>query len=452
MPKLPKELLNSLTNLEGFNEREFVDAHEPENKVTSIRLNPFKIDEETKNNLYFKLTDSVPWNENGYYLDTRPSFTYDPLFHAGCYYVQEAGSMFIELALKHTLDFNKPLKILDACAAPGGKSTLINSLINENSLLVSNEFIKSRADVLNYNLSKWGTCNSIVTNNDTKKFSALTSYFDAIIVDAPCSGSGLFRKQPEAIDQWNLGMVQSCNLRQKTILKDLIPAVKEDGILIYSTCSYSIEENEEIVKWIIEEFDFECVPLTLKKEWGIISTNYGNRFYPHLSKGEGFFCATLRKLKNKNTYLSREQKKATFISSKELDIIIPFVNISDNLILKKNNNYHLLNLVAQTFLNTYDKYFYFKKAGTVLGEIKNKDFIPNHELALSNSISDNLPCLDLSITDSINFLKKTPIKIENNELNKGLHLIKYNKKRIGWVKILPNRINNYLPNELRIIN
>ena len=452
MPTLPKELLNSLTNLEGFNEREFVDAHEPENKVTSIRLNPFKIDEESKNNLDFRLTDSVPWNENGYYLETRPSFTYDPLFHAGCYYVQEAGSMFIELALKHTLDFNKPLKILDACAAPGGKSTLINSLINENSLLVSNEFIKSRADVLSYNLSKWGTCNSIVTNNDTKKFSALTSYFDAIIVDAPCSGSGLFRKQPEAIDQWNLGMVQSCSLRQKTILKDLIPALKENGILIYSTCSYSIEENEEIVKWLIDEFNLECISLPIKKEWGIISTNLGNRFYPHLSKSEGFFCATLKKIKNERIYSKRELKKTTHITSNELEIIKPFVNMLDNLVIKKNNNYHLLNIVAQTFLTTYEKHFYFKKAGTVLGEIKNRDFIPSHELALSNIISNNVPCLDLNITDTISFLRKTSIKIENNEVNKGLHLITCYKKRIGWVKILPNRINNYLPNELRIIN
>jgi NOL1/NOP2/sun family putative RNA methylase len=452
MPKLPKELLNSLTNLEGFSEKEFIESHEAENKVTSIRLNPFKTDEETKENLNFQLTDSVPWNENGYYLKTRPSFTYDPLFHAGCYYVQEAGSMFIELALKHTLDFNNTLKILDACAAPGGKSTLINSLINENSLLVSNEFIKSRADVLSYNLSKWGTCNSIVTNNDTKKFSALTSYFDAIIVDAPCSGSGLFRKQPEAIDQWNLGMVQSCSLRQKTILKDLIPAVKEDGILIYSTCSYSIEENEEIVKWLIDEFNFEYVFLPIKKEWGIMTTNLGNRFYPHLSKSEGFFCATLKKIKNKNINTSREQKKTTNLTSKDIEIIKPFISIMDNLVIKKNNNYHLLNIVAQTFLNTYEKYFYFKKAGTVLGEIKNKDFIPNHELALSNNISSNIPNIDLDITNTICFFKKMPIKIEYNAVNKGLHLITYNKKRIGWVKILPNRINNYLPNELRIIN
>jgi NOL1/NOP2/sun family putative RNA methylase len=452
MPKLPKELLNSLTNLEGFSEKEFIESHEAENKVTSIRLNPFKTDEETKENLNFQLTDSVPWNENGYYLKTRPSFTYDPLFHAGCYYVQEAGSMFIELALKHTLDFNNTLKILDACAAPGGKSTLINSLINENSLLVSNEFIKSRADVLSYNLSKWGTCNGIVTNNDTKKFSALTSYFDAIIVDAPCSGSGLFRKQPEAIDQWNLGMVQSCSLRQKTILKDLIPAVKEDGILIYSTCSYSIEENEEIVKWLIDEFNFEYVFLPIKKEWGIMTTNLGNRFYPHLSKSEGFFCATLKKIKNKNINTSREQKKTTNLTSKDIEIIKPFISIMDNLVIKKNNNYHLLNIVAQTFLNTYEKYFYFKKAGTVLGEIKNKDFIPNHELALSNNISSNIPNIDLDITNTICFFKKMPIKIEYNAVNKGLHLITYNKKRIGWVKILPNRINNYLPNELRIIN
>jgi 16S rRNA C967 or C1407 C5-methylase (RsmB/RsmF family) len=170
MPNLPQQLLNSLSQLDKFDEKAFVEAHNEENKITSIRLNPFK-----KVELDIKLNNPVNWSENGFYLDERPSFTLDPLFHAGCYYVQEAGSMFIEFALKQTVNFNEAVTILDACAAPGGKSTLINSLINDESLLVANEFIKSRAGILAQNLSKWGTCNTIVTNNDTQKFSQLSS-------------------------------------------------------------------------------------------------------------------------------------------------------------------------------------------------------------------------------------------------------------------------------------
>ncbi|MEO6304164.1 MAG: hypothetical protein ABIP51_13440, partial [Bacteroidia bacterium] len=198
MPKLPQQLLNSLSQLEHFNVEAFVEAHTEENKITSVRLNPLK-----KTELDFKVNDKVAWSNDGYYLNERPSFTYDPLFHAGCYYVQEPGSMFIEFALKETLDLTKHIKVLDACAAPGGKSTVINSLISDESLLIANEFIKSRADILAQNLSKWGTCNTIVTNNDTQKFSELVSFFNAIVIDAPCSGSGLFRKQPDALDHWS---------------------------------------------------------------------------------------------------------------------------------------------------------------------------------------------------------------------------------------------------------
>ncbi len=444
MPKLPQQLLNSLSQLEHFNAEAFVEAHKEEHKITSIRLNPFK-----KAQLDFSVNEKVAWSNDGYYINERPSFTHDPLFHAGCYYVQEPGSMFIEFALKHSVDLDKPLTILDACAAPGGKSTLINSLINNQSLLIANEFIKSRADILVENISKWGTCNTIVTNNDLQKFSELNSFFDALVIDAPCSGSGLFRKQPDAIDQWSEDNVNTCSIRQQKILADLLPALKENGILVYSTCSYSVEENEKIVEWLISEHGLEYLKLPVKKDWGIIETQYGYRFYPHLTKSEGFFCAVLRKRdQDQNTVLHK--KKANLdISKAELAILAPFIELSDNSVIKKNERFHVLNPAALQFLTAFEKHFYFKKAGAVIGEIKGKDVVPNHELALLNSLNKDLPVLDLSLDQAIRFLKKE--NFEHQSLLKGLVLMTYKNYGLGWAKILPNRINNYFPNELRIL-
>jgi 16S rRNA C967 or C1407 C5-methylase (RsmB/RsmF family)/NOL1/NOP2/fmu family ribosome biogenesis protein len=443
MPNVPQQLLNSLNELGDFDQAAFVEAHAEENKITSIRLNPFK-----KTKLDFEPGDAVPWNSEGFYLKSRPSFTLDPLFHAGCYYVQEAGSMFLELALKQSLDFSESLKVLDACASPGGKSTLINSLLNQESLLVANEIIKSRADILSQNLSKWGTSNTIVTNNEPQRFGELPSFFDAIVIDAPCSGSGLFRKQPEAINEWSMDHVKSCSIRQNKILADVIPSLKEGGILVYSTCSYSKEENEDIVRRLIEEYDMEYIRLEIFEDWGIVETESGYRFYPHLTKSEGFFCAVLRKKSSSgSTHFSK--KKGPEISRKEQEIFAPFITDMAKSIVNKNNRYHLLNQAAADFLNVFEKQFYFKKAGTVLGEIKGNDMVPNQELAWSLTVNRRLNSVELDKENSLKFLRKE--NFFGAENSKGLVLLTYKNYGLGWAKILQNRINNYLPNELRIL-
>src|SRR5689334_6896843 len=195
MQHLPASLMSSLTEAKGFDKESFEAVHRSGEQVTSIRINPGKSIEPSD------VAMPVPWCHNAYYLNKRPSFTFDPLFHAGCYYVQEASSMFLEQALKQTVDLSRPLKILDLAAAPGGKSTHIQSLISGNSLLVSNEVIKSRNNILKDNIVKWGSDNVAVTNNDPKDFGRLQEYFDVIVVDAPCSGSGLFRRDEEAIGE-----------------------------------------------------------------------------------------------------------------------------------------------------------------------------------------------------------------------------------------------------------
>lgn len=445
MPNLPQELLNSLVLLDHFDEKAFVDVHNKENKITSIRLNPFK-----KVELDFKLNQPVSWNINGFYINNRPSFTLDPLFHAGCYYVQEAGSMFLELALIQTLNFSENLKILDLCAAPGGKSTLINSLLNNDSLIVANELIKSRAKILAQNLSKWGACNSIVTNNDPHKFSEIPSFFDAIVIDAPCSGSGLFRKKPDAINEWSQNNVNTCFHRQKQIILDVLPSLVENGIIFYSTCSYSVNENEDIVAWMIKNHQMEYVSIKIEKEWGIVDTGLGYRFYPHLTKSEGFFCAVLRKKTEKHS-VSQLKKKNNFDASKlNIELLKPYLNpLNNQFILKINNQYHLTNFLVASFLSNFEKHLYFKKAGIAIGEIKGKDLVPNHELAWSINANLLINSIELDYLNSLKYLKKESFENDNNK--KGLTLLRYKNYGLGWAKILQNRTNNYLPNDLKIL-
>ena len=291
--QLPAALLTSLESVTGFDKDAFLKVHASGEQVTSIRINPSKIAESSKALSFGEgWGEVIPWTQYGFYLKERPSFTFDPLFHAGCYYVQEASSMFLEQALKQTVDLSKPLKILDLCAAPGGKSTHIQSLISKESLLVSNEVIKSRNNILKDNIIKWGCKNVVVTNNDPKDFARLENYFDVIVVDAPCSGSGLFRKEPDAIDYWSENNVQLCSQRQQRILADVLPALKKDGVLIYSTCSYSREEDEGIVSWMNEELQIADCKLQIEGRFNIVESSHGYRFWPDKLKGEGvFYCS-----------------------------------------------------------------------------------------------------------------------------------------------------------------
>ncbi|HET9278943.1 MAG TPA: RsmB/NOP family class I SAM-dependent RNA methyltransferase, partial [Flavitalea sp.] len=300
--QLPEAFIQSLQKIQGFDEKSFVDAHNDEKKITSIRVNPKKLTDTNIDHSSLTIHQKIPWSTHGYYLTERPSFTLDPLFHAGVYYVQEASSMFLEQALVQTVDLSQPLRVLDLCAAPGGKSTLIESLISDKSILISNEVIKSRVSVLEENMIKWGASNVIVTNNDPITFQRLENYFDIIVVDAPCSGSGLFRKDARAIDEWSEDNVQMCSQRQQRILADVYPALKKDGILIYSTCSYSEEEDECIADWLLNTFAVSSLQLSLSDEAGnlfgdIVETiskkhaAFGYRFFPDKIKGEGFFLA-----------------------------------------------------------------------------------------------------------------------------------------------------------------
>jgi len=460
---LPKKLIQSLQNISGFNEAEFIKVHQSGEQITSIRLNPRKASSIVNGEWSMKLQHSpftihpkVPWSSHGYYLPERPSFTLDPSLHAGAYYVQEASSMFLEQALKQTIDLTKSLRLLDLCAAPGGKSTLIQSLISKESLLVSNEVIKTRVHVLTENLIKWGSSNVIVTNNDPKYFTTLENYFDVIVIDAPCSGSGLFRRDPEAINEWSEENVNLCSLRQQRIIADAWPALKENGILIYSTCSYSKEENEDIMDWLAEKFPATNLQLKLEENWNIVETisdrhsNYGYRFYPDKLKGEGFFIAAFQK-KDGGGFSYPRQKKTAFerLTKIEEGIARKWIKDDAHVALIKNEN--AVYAIPENLLNDFNllkSTLYIKKAGVLLGKITPHELIPEHELALSNLLNKNINAIELSKAQALSYLRKEEIKIDSEY--KGWSILKYENYNLGWAKILQNRINNYYPSEWRI--
>ena len=461
MNSLPTELLQSLQNIKGFNEEAFKAVHQSGGQITSVRLNPEKL--KIKNSK-LKIEGAVPWSSKGYYLAERPSFTLDPLFHAGAYYVQEASSMFLEETLKQTVDLKQPLKILDLCAAPGGKSTLIQSIISKNSLLVSNEVIKTRVNILSENITKWGAANVIVTNNDPKDFQRLPNYFDVIVVDAPCSGSGLFRKDPNAINEWSENNVQLCALRQQRILTDIIPSLKEGGVLIYATCSYSQSEDEEIADWLIEQFKVESLKLKVDENWRIVETvsekqkASGYRFYPDKVKGEGFFIAAFKKRgsdSEANTEVKSQKSKiknnAAFVTAKEIETLKPYlINAGDFFFIKQNEEVIAMPLHLENDLVIIQSALYIKKAGVRLGTIIRNELIPAHDLAVSNIINAAVPRQEVDKETALQYLRREEIKIESTV--KGWVLLTHKLLPVGWIKIISNRINNYYPPAWRILN
>jgi 16S rRNA C967 or C1407 C5-methylase (RsmB/RsmF family)/NOL1/NOP2/fmu family ribosome biogenesis protein len=425
---------------------DFVKAHQQPSPI-SIRYNAFK------SSLPFHL-QKVPWTRNGVYLSERPSFTLDPSFHAGKYYVQEASSMFLEQAFTQSNDLSKALNVLDLCAAPGGKSTHLLNLINDESLLVSNEVIQSRAAILSENLQKWGLSNVVVTNNDPKDFQRLPGFFDVIVVDAPCSGEGLFRKDPEAAKEWSQDNVALCAKRQRRILNDVWPALKTGGILIYSTCTYNEFENEENIHWLQQEFNVEPVRLNIDETWSIHAIEtpsfFGYRFFPHRVKGEGFFISVLRKLDEQPESRLSTKNIFTEPSKKIKDQLAEWVVRSDQKIfINRNDRVQFFPKGKNAEIEFIVKNLHVVLAGTFIATIKHDKLIPEHGLALSVELNRKMfNTIPLEKMEALQYLRKESISFIPNK--KGFALITFEDMPLGWVNVLDNRLNNMYPSEWRI--
>lgn len=443
---LPITLLQQLSALPNFDKDKFEHAHLSA-PPTSIRLHPIKGTAFDAGHL-----TQVPWCSQGYYLPQRPQFTLDPLLHAGAYYVQEASSMFLHHLLQQ-LGIEQPgLRVLDLCAAPGGKSTLIASLLAPDSLLLSNEVIRSRASILEENITKWGYHNTWVCSNDPRDLGRLAGYFDVVLVDAPCSGSGLFRKDPRALAEWSEANVQLCSERQQRILADVWPALKQDGYLVYATCSYSEAENEAILDFMADHFDLSSVRIPLSEEWGVLTSLSprhqlaGYRFSPERLSGEGFFIAILRK--NKSSPSLHYPKFKTTQSSKIAAASAHLFAQQHWLMIEKEQNlFSAIHLQHEADWHYLKQYVYLRKAGILAGTPSAKEWLPEHDVALSCSASSALPSVSVSLEQALMYLKKEPIELGNI---KGWHIVLYKGLGLGWVKGLGNRVNNYLPKNWRI--
>ena len=411
---LPKEFITYTSALFGAEMwQRFLSAFEGET-LTSIRLNPWKLPSEP----IFKNAQPVPWCKNGFWLNKRPNFTKDPLLHAGAYYVQEAGSMFLDQVLREHI--KTPVLALDLCAAPGGKSTLMRAVLPSGSMLVSNEVDRKRANILLENMQKQGHADVLITHNYPQDFNKTHWLFDLILVDAPCSGEGLFRRDKEAIKEWSLNNVLFCQKRQRQILSDIWPCLKEGGFLIYSTCTFNTRENEENVKFIMEELGADILPVSINPEWNIKGSLLKDwqkpvyRFIPGITKSEGLFMAVLRK-KGSSLYpaiLPQSAKKYA---------------VANKLI-------HLL----------YD--------GIPLPEQKGKEEIPTAAQALSlNFPKDKYPRLNLTLEQAQHYLHREAL-ILPKDTPKGFVIVCYQNQALGFVKNLGERANNLYPKNWAIKN
>ena len=450
---IPPDFFRHMAGTPGWQEAAYCNVLETGDQVQSIRLNPRKWS--APEALSFPVESPVPWTEYGYYLKDRPKYTLDPLLHAGAYYVQEASSMFLEQALVQLVAGRSGLRVLDLCAAPGGKSTHLLSLLPDDAVLVSNEVIKSRVTILEENLVKWGNSNQLITNNDPRDFTSLRGLFDLILVDAPCSGSGLFRRDATAMEEWSEVAVELCSQRQKRILTDIWPCLKEDGVLIYSTCSYSVQEDEAIADWLLASYEAESELLRIDPSWNIVETTSpqkgakGYRFYPDQVRGEGFFLTAFRKREAAANPVARKGKTKLEIASKQqvADIaewvkpgFSSFYMIQENMVGIPAQVDALLNEISQ---------LYVRRAGVTLGKWAGRKLIPDHALALSTGISADISRIAVSEDLALHYLRKAEIHVEGSRI--GWNLITYQELSLGWVKVLPNRTNNYYPKEWRIL-
>lgn len=444
---LPPALLASLQSVPGFETDAFVAAHNLP-APTSLRRHKVKgVD-------VFTDMPSVPWCPDACYLPHRPVFTLDPLFHAGAYYVQEASSMLLHFLWQQVLNNRKALRVLDLCAAPGGKSTLVSSLLDEESLLVSNEVIRSRATTLEENMTRWGYANNWVTSNDPRDFGrCLPGYFDAMIVDAPCSGSGLFRKDPRALNEWSPDAVALCSARQQRIIADAWPSLKEGGLLFYATCSYSPAEDEAVLDALGDDYSIKPITFDLPEEWGIIpvlSPKHklaGYRCFPDKVNGEGFFIAVLQKAEPVTSFLYPRYKGS---HSKKAEEQSAGLLLKEPFFLVENDRkeFTAIRPYHEPDLHLLRQGLYLRKSGILMGQMAQKEWLPAHDIALSIDRATDIPTIAVTKEQALRFLKKEIV--DWPQLTKGWYIVTYQGRGLGWIKALTGRANNYLPKHLRI--
>lgn len=426
----PSEFINGLRESLGLERAERVLEALASDPPVSVRVNPFKRSLPDLRAHFGPLAaEPVEWApEEGLYLRERPSFTLDPWFHAGAYYVQEASSMYVGALFDQAataLDGPDGLRVLDLCAAPGGKTTQLLSHGGHRSLLVANEIVPSRATILAENVARWGVPGAVVTSSDPSAFTPLRGFFDVVVVDAPCSGEGMFRKDAKAVEEWSPDAVRLCAARQRRILSAVWPALAEGGFLVYSTCTFNRQEDEDNAGWIASSLGAELLSM--------------RHFYPGEAQGEGFFAALLR-------------KDGSFRSSPAGETALTLVQKDD-----------LVKVFPKAFagdLSKLGKSLRIIASGTAVATVKGRDLVPEADFALSCVREEGMELLAakgmrlsfetvaVNREEALRFLSKEPLTLA--DAPRGFLLLTYEGQGLGFVKNLGNRCNSLLPASRRI--
>ena len=451
MLPLPEEFKTTMCCALGDDEAaRLFSALDTEPEV-SIRLNPMKLAETFDG-------ESVGWSEHGRYLEQRPQFTLDPLMHGGAYYVQEASSQFVGYLLKNS-DL-RGCRVLDMCAAPGGKSTIYSTLVGREGLVVANDISRSRTLALADNVQRWGMGNVVVTNNEPQHISAFKHWFDVVAVDAPCSGEGMFRKMEEARTEWSASAPEQCAERQRDILAEAWQTLRPGGTLIYSTCTFNPTEDEGIVEWLMAEYgsELEAVEsVDIDEKWGITTCRIGEfqcfHFYPHKCRGEGFFAAIARKREGVVRRQSPKPRRKLFALPAKSDVeeLSRWVDDSAEMAFRQIGDvmygYHRSVVDDVVALSEVLTVVY---SGVCLGQIFKRKLRPEHALALFVGMNASaVPSVELGEADAQDYLRRQDISAA--QFVEGINRVMYRGVAIGFVKRIGARCNNMYPKDLRIM-
>ena len=448
---LPEKFIERVCRDLGTTEGEALCRALDGDTPTSIRLNPRKPFAQPEGR-------PVPWSTYGRYLDVRPSFTLDVGFNAGAYYVQEAGSQFVGHILAGVDLEGK--RVLDMCAAPGGKTTLYSTLVGESGLVVANEIVRNRAAILADNVRKWGVGNVVVTNNEPRHIAAFEEWFDVVAVDAPCSGEGMFRKDEQARTEWSEGNVRMCAARQADILDEAWKSLAGGGLLIYSTCTFNSDENEGTIRAFSERVAGEieaAEPIECPEEWGIACGREGVwqtfHFYPHRTQGEGFFAAVARKVPTgaRRTTPKPRRKIMNDLGGKAREELSRWV---------ENPKAMRFAEVAETYYGYYAEVYEDVKhlaeslaviySGVAMGRIFGTTLKPDAALAFFVGLrKDAVARTTLEREEALQYLRKQEVPAER--FKEGMNLVECEGCALGFVKRIGNRCNNLFPNSLRIL-
>ena len=452
---LPDDFITSTRRLMGDGLFDTLARGLAAQPTVSIRLNSLKCD--PVRTAVCGGCRVVPWCREGRYLDIRPNFTFDPLLHAGVYYVQEASSMFVSHVVRSVVD--RPVTMLDLCAAPGGKSIAVREALPPGSLLISNEPIRTRANILAENLQKQGHRDVVVTNNYPRDFRRSGLTFDLILTDVPCSGEGMFRKDEGAVADWSMKKVESCSQLQRDIVSDIWPCLRPGGYLIYSTCTFNSLEDEQNVEWIARTLGATSVVVPTEESWNITPALGCDipayRFLPGKTEGEGLFMAVLRKNETaEDTAVSKPEnrkRKERKQAKEDIPAIDIPLNDAASYVLRRQGD--VIRAIRREWAAPYDaaaKSLNVLHAGVELYREKGRNMLPCQSLALSTEIDlSRFVCRETDYATAIAYLRNEAVRL-SEDTPRGIVLLTWMGHPLGFVKNLGNRANNLYPSEWKI--